>query len=462
MTGRSSSSTTPSAESSSRPSRRPRPSSSSSLVVLSFRVLLVVTVTLGSAFFVFQVYVLEKHLQLDQFTSSKSTTATIERYSSILDNTFFGHNDQHHDDNNNKNDRLSGQKSPINMTLNEAEVETVISRAATESGWSDDELEERRPLFKILHQANYKLDSFFENRTKLQVLPKWSDIMETYGPPKLWGLEWCNKYQLAVTPDQRNMAVAGAFDSGTNLLSSLLTSNCIYKERPHKSGDGIHWQVPWGKHYPVEYRTNHTLSSPTKKLKNVPLDTVFTVTVVRDPMTWMQSMCRQSYTAQFDHDDSTCPNIIPYPEDIKAHPRYGKMKYMPVHAKFDGGLYIKYESLAHMWNLWYKAYLSSDDDFPRLIVRLEDLVFHAETIIPQICTCAGGTHKAEFVHSSTVQNQNIGIDTSNVHEGLYRSIVRYGTTRNRRKGYPPFQLDAIKDILDPSMMDVFGYPYEEA
>ena len=131
-------------------------------------------------------------------------------------------------------------------------------------------------------------------------------------------------------------------------------------------------------------------------------------------------------------------------------------------AKFDGGLYIKYESLAHMWNSWYRAYLSKDDDFPRLIVRLEDLVFHAETVIPQICTCAGGTFKQDFVHSSIVQNQNVGIDTSNVHEGLYRSIVRYGTTRNRRKGYPPFQLDAIKEVLDPSMMEVFGYPYEKA
>ena len=132
-------------------------------------------------------------------------------------------------------------------------------------------------------------------------------------------------------------------------------------------------------------------------------------------------------------------------------------------AKFDGGLKIKYESLAHMWNKWYKAYLSDDehDDFPRLIVRLEDLVFHGETVVPQICACAGATSRPNFVHSSTVQNQNVGIDTSNVREGLYRSLVRYGTTMNRRKGYPPFQLDAIKEILDPSMMEIFGYPYEE-
>jgi hypothetical protein len=114
-----------------------------------------------------------------------------------------------------------------------------------------------------------------------------------------------------------------------------------------------------------------------------------------------------------------------------------------------------------MWNLWYKEYLAEDDAFPRLIVRLEDLVFHADTVVPQLCTCAGGTHTKEFQHSKTVQNQNAGIDTTDVSQGLYRSVVRYGNVTNRRRGYPTFQLEAAKEILDPSMMEVFGYPYEE-
>jgi hypothetical protein len=114
-----------------------------------------------------------------------------------------------------------------------------------------------------------------------------------------------------------------------------------------------------------------------------------------------------------------------------------------------------------MWNLWYGAYLSQDDDFPRLVVRLEDLLFHADEVVPQICTCAGGSFRAFFRHSRVVQNRNKGIDTTKVDEGLYRSIVRYGNTTNRRKGYPSFQLEAIRDILDPSMMDIFGYPFEE-
>jgi hypothetical protein len=210
----------------------------------------------------------------------------------------------------------------------------TLHKFATERlGWSENDIEERIPLLRILQLGDYKLEEFLAgDDTKLASLPKWTGIMNVYGPPKIWGLQWCEKYQQKIPPNERRMGVAGVFDSGTNLLYSLLEANCKFKQR--SSGKGIEWQVPWGKHYPVQYRNNHT----TKKIRRtnkslLPLDSIFTVTVIRDPMTWMQSMCRQSYTAQFDHDDTMCPNVVPYPEDIKAHPRYAKMSYMPVHSK---------------------------------------------------------------------------------------------------------------------------------
>lgn len=46
-----------------------------------------------------------------------------------------------------------------------------------------------------------------------------------------------------------------------------------------------------------------------------------------------------------------------------------------------------FPSLAHYWTEWYKQYLNAD--YPRLIVRFEDLQFHAKEMIDIVCQCAG-------------------------------------------------------------------------
>lgn len=167
----------------------------------------------------------------------------------------------------------------------------------------------------------------------------------------------------------------------------------------------------------------------------------------------------QNYAAQFDHGKETCPNIIPYPGDARAHPRYGKMRYIPIRAKYDSHLHIKYESLPHMWNEWYRQYVNVT--FPAVIVRMEDLVFHAETVIPQLCECAGAKFRGDLVHTAVVTNTNSGIDLTDPRMGLMRSVVSYGNIANRRKGYATNQLEAAHKILDPTLMDLFAYPYEE-
>lgn len=99
----------------------------------------------------------------------------------------------------------------------------------------DDEVE---PILKILRQGGYTDDEL--DAETISSLPKWSTILEAYGPPKIIGLESCKQYRNSINPHQRTLAVAGTFNSGTNLLHSLLTSNC-------KLGTGqlagILWQV---------------------------------------------------------------------------------------------------------------------------------------------------------------------------------------------------------------------------
>jgi hypothetical protein len=190
----------------------------------------------------------------------------------------------------------------------------------------DDEI---KPILKILRQGGYDISPTKESEKLIDrsLLPKWSDILKAYGPPKILGLETsCKAFQKSIPYNKRNIGPAGIFNTGTNLLFHLLRDNCIWENKLASLPKNL-WQPPWGKHTPAIRRTNHTYS---QKHKPPPYQTNLPVVAVRDPYTWMQSMCRQNYAAQFDHDKSMCPNIIPYPEDMISHRRYKKMKYMPV------------------------------------------------------------------------------------------------------------------------------------
>ncbi|KAL3920960.1 MAG: hypothetical protein SGILL_003000 [Bacillariaceae sp.] len=323
----------------------------------------------------------------------------------------------------------------------------------------EDEDEDLKPILKILQQAGHDITN--DEEIRRESLPKWSKILDAYGPPKILGLETCQAYRDAHLPDERTLAVGGLFNTGTNLLYALLTENCQrnHTEISRTKYSTVQWQVPWGKHIPANRRSDHTHKKP-----RVVYDAVMPIVTVRDPYTWMQSMCRQSYAAQFDFSKKTCPNIVPYPEDIEAHPRYGKMKHIPVHVKYDKteGYAVKYESLPSLWNEWYSLYKNATGSFPFVMVRMEDLVFHAETVMPQLCECAGMVYGGKLKHQGEVANQNHGIELNATDQGLLRSIIRYGNITNRRVGYPPFQIDAAKEVLsETSLMGLFRYPYLE-
>lgn len=324
---------------------------------------------------------------------------------------------------------------------------------------------ERQRILNILRQARYNLhDSQIFSAETLNSLPKWSDIMDLYGKPRIVGLDSCQRYrQQVVDQSMRTIGVAGMFNSGTNVLHYMLMANCI--NRAAKDSTGVLWQVPWGKHVPASQRSVHA----NEKLQHLNYSAVLPVVIVRDPYTWMQSMCRQSYAVQFDHSTDPkrklCPNIVPYEEDIRIHPRYRRSKYIPAHAKYLAGLNVKYDSIAHLWNEWYREYANTTAEFPRLIVRMEDILFRAEEVLPQICNCFGGTMSTslgpnQIRYYSNVANQNPGVDNGKG-SGLLRSIINYGNKTLRRDSYQAVQFKAAKEVLDPSLMKLFGYRYEE-
>ena len=101
---------------------------------------------------------------------------------------------------------------------------------------NDDDEDDLKPILKILHQAGYDITN--DEEIQKESLPRWSTIQKAYGPPKIIGLESCAQYQSTVPQKYQHLGVAGLFNSGTNVLHSLLATNC----RPG-SAQKVKWQV---------------------------------------------------------------------------------------------------------------------------------------------------------------------------------------------------------------------------
>lgn len=201
-------------------------------------------------------------------------------------------------------------------------------------------------------------------------IPLWSDIERLYGItiPHILGLNQCQLFQDTVPKSQRWIAPAGLFHTGTNLITSLMTSSC--------HGISFQGQVPYGKHNPLlaslkaSYRVNKTsYGAVTDNSQILP------IVMVRHPLDWMKSMCQQKYAVSWENT-STTPNKLPCPSlDV------------PISVNFFQS--FDYDHLSDLWHQWYQEYL--DYDRPRLIVRLEDLVYAPQDTIQAVCECVGGT-----------------------------------------------------------------------
>ncbi len=141
----------------------------------------------------------------------------------------------------------------------------------------------------------------------------------------------------------------------------------------------------------------------------------------------------------------------------------------------------KHESLAHMWTDWYKDYY--DAEFPRLMIRLEDLVFYPHETIRQICECAGGSKDSndgegyfEYVGD---ENLVLSLETSirgnhpmldKIHGkdrvGLLGAMAKHAgnfSVTHRAQGMTKEDLEFATDVLKESdVMTYFQYkvPHE--
>jgi len=338
------------------------------------------------------------------------------------------------------NEKENDQKSQI------AEEKKTEKQSANADS---DALADKEPILKLIRDAGISYDPVAD-ADLIKELPTWSDVVNLYGPePVIYGLNEgnCEKFQEQSDKGDHFIGTAGTFNSGTNLMSELLLANCVMPERMKKYGQksrGIRWQVPWGKHSPVgdeEYRNSHK----TTKDAAVDAKEIMPMVTIRDPLIWLKSMCRHKYTAHWEGFKETdhCPNFLR--RDLKMKVKYDK-------------IFRKYESVLHLWNDYYNEYLGTN--IPFLLVRFEDLVFHAEETTRKVCECGGGTiftKKFKYIVNSAKKGATAHGKMSD-RTGYVDALVKYGHIDKRYKDWDSAEdLKYVRDHIDANLMERMRY-----
>jgi hypothetical protein len=173
-------------------------------------------------------------------------------------------------------------------------------------------------------------------------------------------------------------------------------------------------------------------------------------------------MCKHPYEAKWPHT-RRCPHLadIENPGRIRASDKGGKhpmVKPVTVDVKYKPPR--RFDSLAHFWMQWYKEYLEAD--YPRLLVRFEDLQFHAKELIDIICQCANGVpRKDDGIFRYVVDSAKWGPAHNDRSTNMVTAMIKYGSDRDRFKGMTEEDKIVASSVLTPEVMDLFGYELPE-
>jgi hypothetical protein len=389
----------------------------------------------------------------------------------------------------------------------------------------DDECRGKERLVQILMDATGSSLSR-ENVTSstsysCRDLPTWKEIVDLYGSQPVIVRHQCGRAQRKLSsqlPRQRprQPRVAGLYNTGTNALVKMLPFNLpqsmwavLGPEQQHDDHDAPHanrsnssttlaprnrkkqkkkttyfdWDVPWGKHNPPNTFYNRGIYMPGQA--NVSIHDILPVVVVKDPYWWMQSTCRNRYGVQFlqqQGEGDRCPSLASSSSSENNEQPQSTVP-ISVHRTVRRKEYVQdYDSLLHLWTDFYSQYLLAttmqDDkknvvDFPFVMVRFEDLLFHAPAVLQAIANCANGyddddhddDSDSDASTTTTASTAKDNVESSTTKKKLFSyylpkskshgktttdfvsAMIKYGTTRGRTNGMSPQDLQFARHHL---------------
>ena len=344
-------------------------------------------------------------------------------------------------------DKEKNDNNPNTATVDEKSQSKLIVDSTT------DKTKEINFFKDLLQLAN----GVTADEETLKSLPLYSDFTDLYGDkPVIVGLDTCKTYRETVPAENRMIGPAGIFNTGTNLFAQLLERNCKIPGR--KGGSGMRWQVPWGKHTPESWRLHNVAQAGGK---GVIQEDVLPVVTIKDPYSWMTSMCRHSYSANWRHSEEHCPNLLPNEID-KSHNWFKQLsdgEPIPVNIRYNKESRTAHKSLAHLWNDYYGAY-DNVTAYPRLIVRFEDFLIYPKEVVTEVCECAGGVIKDSDKFQVIAASAKGSNGPHSGAQGLIASIQRYGDAQIRRAAYTDAKdVNFAKESLDPELMKKYQYTH---
>ena len=184
---------------------------------------------------------------------------------------------------------------------------------------------------------------------------------------------------------------------------------------------------------------------------------VLPVLTIRNPWIWLQSMCKNPYSARWPHH-SMCPHLK------KTDKNNQQSQWNEVSVKY-GAATESYLSLAHLWNDWYRDYLrarippnlenNNNTTYPWIAVRIEDLVFRTVPTIRAVCTCAGGQLREKFQYiTDSAKKDSPGHDTRT---GILRAWIKYSQPLQPGAGFGKEDYHAALEALDDELVRLFQY-----
>jgi len=218
----------------------------------------------------------------------------------------------------------------------EAEPNTFGLDAATWDGWEEPEADAQSPA--PLTSANASNSSFF------------ADAAAHHGGP--------------------HIQVLGLFNTGTNLMQKLMAKN--FPSAHFGPSPSSFWK--------------HAKPSAMSRLKPaLQRSGAVGVAVIRDPMSWLQSMEKAPYdlgNCVHSYNWLTASCTLPAPCS-------GPPASNCVHAAHQGPM--TFSSVPAFWNEWTKDYdnLNQFGFSKFVVVRYEDVVLHTEQVLAEIATTAG-------------------------------------------------------------------------
>ena len=361
---------------------------------------------------------------------------------------------------NNNNNNVDTTATTNIMETTVVDTTTATKRSSSRNAPHHDKkkTDDRQPILDLLVDAGIQIEQL--DPELVEQLPTWTEVTSLYGTaPHLVGLETCQVFRDSNGDDPADHLVgaAGTFNTGTNLLAELLIKNCKMTRRMERYGKqqrGIRWQVPWGKHTPVDdedFRQRHR----AQKDEGFTANQVFPAVTIRDPASWMASMCRHSYSMNWSHNSAThCPNLIANQVDVEQDASLTIDKAVPVKIRYSDFTRL-HDSMIHHWNEWYNHYLNAD--WPRLLVRYEDLLFFPKQTVTQVCECAGGQMNDKFGY--LVESAKRGAVHGAQRTGYMDAIIKYGHQEDRWNNMTSADLVFARQTLDANLMKLFAYHY---